>query len=414
MDTHGASLPLSEEAVLQDWRNFPLKRLKIFSDRCLGNLSAQEFAGLCNAPLLSRIRDNWDQADDGIRALYNAVMQRITYEREQQMLESGTGQRMAPDAKLPLSPAPDPLARADQSPAAESYARANGVVERQAVEQIALERISSDQEGEKTDGTAEMSSPALAEPDRRLVIFQHICEEIRKATTLPEALSVKAQTEQLKLQALLLQDKEAQLRYAMARLAAIQRVGEIIADLEKQPVIHDDSGRFSVPKPAGQTDLSSVENGSEVKKSKLEILKENRISLSTANRYERLAGPPEPKIREAVHRASEQYFSQQLKNERMPKAGELLEVVETISGIQPKSKKDPEVSRYFVALLKDFEKAPANYNAQQFAQDQKLLALYQKVGEKFRSFFDAFEVESLSNSLRTPDPSGWNRGRKRK
>src|SRR5262249_11948651 len=134
-----------------------------------------------------------------------------------------------------------------------------------------------------------------------------------------------------KLAALLDQDKEAQRRYAMARLAAMQKIGEIIADLEKRSLDHDETGRFSVLQTPGRTDVplvatrggtdfSSIASRPEVKKSKTEILKENRISISSANRYERLSGSREPELRRAVKKASQKYFSEQLANSKMPKA----------------------------------------------------------------------------------------------
>ncbi len=42
-----------------------------------------EFQGLVSSPLLEKIRQCWAQADEEIRNLYHAILQRIAYERQQ-------------------------------------------------------------------------------------------------------------------------------------------------------------------------------------------------------------------------------------------------------------------------------------------------------------------------------------------
>jgi hypothetical protein len=398
-----------------DWRHFQLKRLRMFAGRSLGSLNEREFAGLINSQVLEKIQVRWAEVDPEVREMFHAITARVAFEQaasvnpseatlgpltmagppstfddlpespsltaEQQPQALGSEFVSVPvetsdhhfvlrpsvlaAQQQAVSPARESIALADKNFPASSNDGANG-----GTEQRAVEHSTSDERG-----------------DRRLVIFQHICAEIRRATTLPEALSIKALTENLKLQSLLEQDKEAQRRYAAARLAAMQKVGEIISDLEKQTPVHDDTGRFDTPKTP---DLPSVES-----RSKTAILKENRISLSTANRYEKLAGPPEPKIRKAVHQASEEYFSDRLEQGQMPKAGELLEVVETVTGTGPKPKKEPSPSKHFMMLLADFEAHPDNYNPENFAKDPKLLALYQRTGEKLVQFLGALDVELL-------------------
>jgi hypothetical protein len=64
----------------------------------------------------------------------------------------------------------------------------------------------------------------------------------------------------------------------------------------------------------------------------------------------------------------------------------------------PKPKKEAEVTRAFRMLLEDFRKTPANYDPQRFVRDEKLLECYRAVGEEFRRFFDAFEVEISGRS----------------
>ena len=76
----------------------------------------------------------------------------------------------------------------------------------------------------------------------------------------------------------------------MHRIAALQRLGELLLELDKK------THRGGRAAPAlGQ-------------KSKIEILRENGLAMQTANRYEHLAGGSNPEIREKVKSASAQLF----------------------------------------------------------------------------------------------------------
>jgi hypothetical protein len=132
----------------------------------------------------------------------------------------------------------------------------------------------------------------------------------------------------------------------------------------------------------------------EVKKSKTEILKENRISASSANRYQRLSGPPEPEIREVVRKASAEYFSQQLQKSKMPKTAELLEVVQTASGLPPKPTLTPMQTRAygFLCWLRKIGKEPDQYSRAQLADyakltDEQSIAELRKILTEFEARF---------------------------
>jgi hypothetical protein len=79
-----------------------------------------------------------------------------------------------------------------------------------------------------------------------------------------------------------------------------------------------------------------------------------------------------------------------------------LELSRTTTLEDPPPKKEPDASRYFLALLQDFQKAPDTYIAREFAKNEKLVALYQLVGERFGNFLAAFDVESISRIVEMP------------
>jgi hypothetical protein len=149
--------------------------------------------------------------------------------------------------------------------------------------------------------------------DTRLMAFQYICDEIQRATTLPEALALKAYSERLELQSLIDQDKAAQRCYAKAQLSAMQKAGEIISDSQKQPSVRDRSGKFTAPVEQSDNRLATDDQSVEGQKSKAKVLQQHGMALRTAARYERLAGPPKPEVRQAVRKASEDYFAERLR-----------------------------------------------------------------------------------------------------
>ena len=76
----------------------------------------------------------------------------------------------------------------------------------------------------------------------------------------------------------------------------------------------------------------------------------------------------------------------------MPKFNDLLAIVDEISGIGSKAKKDPNFSRHFLALLNDLRNNPDSYDVESFAGNQKLVALYQEVRGRFADFIKAFDA----------------------
>jgi hypothetical protein len=108
-----------------------------------------------------------------------------------------------------------------------------------------------------------------AETDKCLVVFEWICQRIREASSISETLECKAFLEKGQLVALIEDDHDAQRRFAVHRIAALQRLGELLLELDKK------THRGGRAAPAlGQ-------------KSKIEILRENGLAMQTANRYER-------------------------------------------------------------------------------------------------------------------------------
>src|SRR5258708_36259910 len=65
-----------------------------------------------------------------------------------------------------------------------------------------------------------------AETDKRLVVFEWICQRIREASSISETLECKAFLEKGQLVALIEGDHDAQRRFAVHRIAALQRLGE--------------------------------------------------------------------------------------------------------------------------------------------------------------------------------------------
>jgi hypothetical protein len=218
---------------------------------------------------------------------------------------------------------------------------------------------------------------AEVEPtDARLVVFQRICRAIQEASKLDTVLGLKLQAERHALAALLRDDRKAQQEFCEARLRAIQRAGEIIADFEKQALIHDDAGKFIAAEIIGESGQSRQDIGGksvDAKKSKTEILKQNGLGLRTANRYERLAGPPKPEIREAVKIATENYFAEKREEEKLPTIKGLLEVVEETVGIVPKPKSSAAERsvRRLLALTRNFIAPEGGFN-EEFLKAQKI------------------------------------------
>jgi hypothetical protein len=77
---------------------------------------------------------------------------------------------------------------------------------------------------------------------------------------------------------------------------------------------------------------------------------------------------------------------------RLKKKLDKLELSRTSTLEDSKPKKEPEASRHFFGLLKDFQEHPDDYDAESFAGDQKLVALYQRIRGKFVDFINAFDA----------------------
>jgi hypothetical protein len=382
-----------------DWeqlRQFEITRISVFKGRTVESLSPEELRAL--DPWMQRVKECWLKVDREIKFHYVALKNAreaaglpVTQTPPQPHLpEPGD----APGQSFKIAPAPAPISK---WPAHEQS-------------ELVSTDVRSADATQNTDGSAGVSSWVLAasEPDKRLAVFRHICEEIRKATTLPEALSIKAQAENMALQSLLSDDRETQRRYAAVRLAAMQKIGELIGELETQPLVHDRAGKFTaipvvdeseeyrsaIGGQSGQNHMGTGGNSAEAKKTKGAILKEHRISVRTALRYQTLAGSPKPEIRQAVKKASAEYFSDRLQNSKTPKANELLEVVAAASGLPLKPTLTPMQKRAYAFLrwVRKIGKEPDQYIGAGLADyakptDEQSIAELRKILAEFEARF---------------------------
>jgi hypothetical protein len=193
--------------------------------------------------------------------------------------------------------------------------------------------------------------------DKRLVVFEWICQRIRETSSISEALECKAFLEKGQIVALIEGDQDARRRFAVHRIAALQRLGELLGELDKKT----HRGGRAAPAPN--------------QKSKMQILRENGLAMQTANRYEHLAGGSNPEIREKVKSASAQYFAHCLEEEKTPKVSELTEIVASISGLVPEERKSP-IQKQKRALIQALSKI-----CQGIAQED-LVALAPQLEEK--------------------------------
>ena len=316
---------LSNRAAPESWRDFPI-RIAGLEGKTLSELEPEVFAELLQGDLLPRLRADWEDISDYWRALHDAILARSEQEKD-----FGSAERVAPLAHSGptaldllslagsrLSGAPKSRSElapgAQELPLVESASgSANGT--------SALAPLPSVQTFQLDQGEAE--TLYRAGTDKRLVVFEWICQRIREASSISEALECKAFLEKGQIVALIEGDQDARRRFAVHRIAALQRLGELLGELDKKT----HRGGRAAP-TLGQ-------------KSKIEILRENGLAMQTANRYEHLAGGSNPEIREKVKSASAQYFAHCLEEEKTPKVSELTEIVASISGLVSEERKSP-------------------------------------------------------------------------
>jgi hypothetical protein len=64
----------------QDWRSFPITRIRLFEGKTVGSLTENEMRGLI--PWLEKVGQRWGAADNDIRAHFSAISSRMQHERE--------------------------------------------------------------------------------------------------------------------------------------------------------------------------------------------------------------------------------------------------------------------------------------------------------------------------------------------
>jgi hypothetical protein len=245
---------LEEEYPTSDpnWRGWVITEGP-FQGRRLGDLSRDEFERMAPAAWLTLIAENWHHPDltDVHRRNYRAIRGRFEYEKIQQEpvelkpAPEPLGQPMKlvsplrtakpsnpPSAPIRKSPpaAEQPLALPEESQRPEVFAREEigeeHPEERVEEKESALfaEGARAPQEEDKYRDASSVEPQSLelaaSEPDRRLIVFQQMCEaihEIRNASTLEKLIELKVEAERLRLQALIDQDKEAQRCYSATR-----------------------------------------------------------------------------------------------------------------------------------------------------------------------------------------------------
>ena len=317
---------------MESWRDFPI-RIAGLEGKTLSELESEVFAELLQGDLLRRLRADWEYIGEYWRALHNAILARSEYEKDfgerervAPLAHSGPDNSEAPPrsgptasdsislagSHLPVAPKRQSELGAQVLPLVESASRGpNGTSAL-----VAPLRVPD-------QGEVLTKTPYQVEMDKRLALYDWICQRIREASSISETLECKAFLEKGQLVALIEGDHDAQRRFAVHRIAALQRLGELLLELDKK------THRGGRAAPAfGQ-------------KSKIEILRENGLAMQTANRYEHLAGGPNPEIREKVKSASAQYFAHCLEEGKTPKVSELTEIVDQISGLVPEQRKSP-------------------------------------------------------------------------
>jgi hypothetical protein len=286
------------------------------------------------------------------------------------------GRRVDGDAPWPLSPAPAPLARANQASVAESFVE-NGA-ERRAVEQI-TERRQEDKQLQETfpEQSQELvSSPPRA--DQVLGRLQVARQALAQAKTIQQAKHISDIAEAIRTYTKRSgMAKEAQDDAASFAIEAEHRISKLYKTLKDQGMLATGSrGQLKGRKASGEVVNSPPE--------KRPTLADIAIGKDLAKRLRKLAPLSEEEL---AKRIEEKRAAHQL--------------TKTAVLDDPKPKKEPATSRHFVAPLEDFKKAPSNYDPQQFVRDKKLRALYQAVGQQLHKFVDRLEVELLSGEIVT-------------
>jgi hypothetical protein len=259
----------------ESWRDFPI-RIAGLEGKTLSQLEPELFAEILQGNLLPRIRAQWEGIGDYWRALHDAILARSEYEKD-----FGSAARVAPlahsgpdNSEAPPRPGPTasdsislasshlpvaPLSRSELAPGAQ--------------ELPLVESVSGSANGTSAlADQGEVETLYRAGTDKRLVVFEWICQRIREASSISEALECKAFLEKGQLAALIEGDQDARRRFAVHRIAALQRLGELLGELDKKT--HRD-GR-AAPAPS--------------QKSKREILRENGLAMQNRQPLRALGG----------------------------------------------------------------------------------------------------------------------------
>jgi hypothetical protein len=351
---------------------------------------------LVNAPLLGRIRSHWNETDEEIRRLYNAIQERIAHEHEQAEPHNVS------EATSPVSEAtsvehqsPQPQAEVSQPRASDApyWVMQSAPVEAHQfpeVEQAVATRIapapiqsvprasSEDEQLQETSPEKKAQSSALIQPqdsDEVLMRLEQANTALQQANSLEAVktiVDIAAVAHVYAKKAKL--GREAENRAAAYCCRASAKLGRMLADGQKTRLVQK---RGRPEKKVQSVPLSDSRTEQPLTLTALGLDKR------AANQARKLAKFPEPEF--------ESRLQERLDRLELSRTSTLED--------PPPPKKEPETSRHFVRLLEDFQKAPGKYDPQVFAQNKKLIGLYQGVGDPLRKFLDSLELEILSEGI---------------
>jgi hypothetical protein len=454
LDPHTASLPHSPEEA---WRNFPLRRLKLFADRCLGDLLEEEFAKLLESQLLPKLQQRWGDLDQEWRDLHDAVLARVRFERLQQAKPANVSEQSpvamaepaSPRADVPRETSGDRIAvqipgtpgRFKMMAAPVGVPQAPATIEQ--ADELPSETLKPHWvQGAPLSPDAPFVAPALPVApiaSRKAPVEAKLTEspDDQPPEVLANTDGANGGVEQI--------NKEGEHRQQASpqaqdkALARMQDGDEVLQHLDAANVALDKANTLEQVKEL--CDIATVAH-IYAQRAKMGAVVENRAAAFVCRALAKLGrmmptsraagklqkhGRPQKKDPEnsfsdsaerpktlaelgvgktkatqarKLARLPEPVFESRLK-EKLDR----LELSRSATLQDPPQRKEPEDARYFLALLADFEKAPENYRVQSFAGNEKLVALYQAVQEPLRRFLDAFEVEvsgTIVNEVMAP------------
>jgi hypothetical protein len=151
-----------------------------------------------------------------------------------------------------------------------------------------------------------------------LVLYDKLRAALVACVKVDEVVQIKDEAEKLAAYARIVNDVEAEMKFAELRLRAVQRLGELSIALDKAKL----AGKGTVCLPNGG-------------KTKAQALADVGISTSTAQRYEQLAGGRRAHDQKAARVAADRYFAGQRERRTPPTMDGLQAAVDESRGTRP-------------------------------------------------------------------------------